>query len=198
VFPIRCLGCGKYDVWLCSDCVNQINPAGAECPNCRQPSLDSRTCPECRNQSPIDRLFVWSDYQNPLVQKSIHVLKYGFVGALAKTLGRILAQLLPTTTTFTLKQAVVIPVPLHWQRRNERGFNQTELLAISCAETLNLPCLNNALRRLKYTVPQATQSRHDRLTNLSGLFKLRSDLDLFGKIVIIIDDVPVLTPGRFS
>ena len=198
VFPIQCLGCHRYDFWLCANCLNKIKAARVECPQCRQPSQNSQTCPDCRNQTALDRLIVWADYQNPLVQKSIHALKYGFVSGLTGTLGQGLAQQILTSASPLPNNVVLIPVPLHWQRRNERGFNQAELLARSCADTLKLAYLPKALKRIKYTLPQATLSRHNRLTNLVSLFTLQPGLDFSGKIVIIIDDVPVLTPGRFS
>jgi ComF family protein len=193
VFPIRCLGCGRFDIWLCDECLSQTRTARAECPQCRQPNQNSRTCVACQTETALDRLIVWTDYQTPLVQKSIHALKYGFVSGLAIILGRMLAQRILESVSPMPSNIVLVPVPLHWQRQNERGFNQADLLAHGCAKVLQLPYQPKALKRLKHTPPQATLSRQDRLTNMVSLFGINPKLDLSDKIVIIIDDVATTT-----
>ncbi|MFA6198433.1 MAG: ComF family protein [Patescibacteria group bacterium] len=189
VFPIRCLGCGKFDIWICDECLARVKLAQVECPGCRRSMPTNQACIDCLSQISLDRLIVWADYQNPLIQKAIHALKYGFVAGLSTLLGRALAQQIMVYASPLPGSIVLVPVPLHWQRRNERGFNQATLLARAGAKVLNVPCWPHAIRRTKYTAPQATLSRQDRLSNLTGLFALDRGLDFSGKIVIIIDDV---------
>ncbi|HSI72549.1 MAG TPA: ComF family protein [Fimbriimonas sp.] len=81
---------------------------------------------------------------------------------------------------------VVIPVPIHWARRNERGFNQSELLASA------LPSSPELLKRIRRTRPQVGLTREQRMTNLSGAF-LASPL-ASGLSVLLIDDV--VTSGQ--
>lgn len=188
-FPIQCLGCGKFDVWICDECVARIKLAQIECPSCRRPMPTNQTCVGCRSQFPLDRLIVWADYQNTLVQKAIHALKYGFVTGLSTLLGQALARQITASASPLPDSIVLVPVPLHWQRYNERGFNQAALLAEVVSKVLKVTWSPLALKRNKYAAPQATLSRQDRLTNLNGLFQAKQGLDFSGKIVIIIDDV---------
>ena len=88
----------------------------------------------------------------------------------------------------------VVPVPLHWSRRRQRGFNQ----ASDLARHLGLP----AMRLLRRTRPTATQtglSAARRHGNVRGAFAVRRGLEglvgregrdrLEGLVVVLVDDV---------
>jgi ComF family protein len=114
---------------------------------------------------------------------------------LAWPLGEMLARAIPREEHFD----AIVPMPLHWQRRWERGFNQSELLARAIARRWNVPVVN-AIRRVKATAPQAGLTNSKRRLNMSGAFSARSFLGkrftstpLKGARVLLIDDV--LTTG---
>lgn len=65
----------------------------------------------------------------------------------------------------------IIPVPLHSNRQEWRGFNQAEELALQLAPVLDVP-VERALMRLRETETQAQMSREDRLANMDGAFEL--------------------------
>ena len=83
---------------------------------------------------------------------------------------------------------VVIPVPLHKNRQDLRGFNQSELIARKLSKKLNLPggC---ALARTKDTEAQVSLSREFRLTNLVGAFTCTDKEFITGKNILLVDDV---------
>jgi ComF family protein len=86
---------------------------------------------------------------------------------------------------------VVIPVPLHWWRRLQRGYNQSESLARALADHLQLPCRPRWLRRFRHTPRQTVQTPAQRWDNVRGVFRARPQVK--GKTVLLIDDV--LTTG---
>jgi ComF family protein len=86
---------------------------------------------------------------------------------------------------------VVVPVPLHWWRRLQRGYNQSEALAQALADYLRLPCRPRWLRRIHYTPRQTLQTPAQRWDNVRGVFRARPALK--GKTVLLVDDV--LTTG---
>jgi ComF family protein len=88
---------------------------------------------------------------------------------------------------------VVIPVPLHWWRRWNRGYNQSEALAIMLALRLKLPCRPGWLRRIRHTPEQTSQTPSERRENVRGAFRAGSWASLRGKRVLLVDDV--LTTG---
>jgi ComF family protein len=87
---------------------------------------------------------------------------------------------------------VIVPMPMHWIRRLERGANTPEVLAERLARRLALPVCP-MLKRRRHTVPQGSLARSARLTNLRQAFRLRSDYDCRGARVLLVDDV--LTTG---
>ena len=79
---------------------------------------------------------------------------------------------------------VVVPVPLHPWRHAVRGFNQ----AAELARPLPLPGVR-ALRRVRYTAPQADLPAEQRHANIRGAFQVRRSADVAGACIVLIDDV---------
>jgi ComF family protein len=84
---------------------------------------------------------------------------------------------------------VVVPVPLHWRRHWQRGYNQSEALARPLAARLNLPCRPRWLRRIRDTPHQAWQAPSDRPENVRDAFRARPRSPLAGHTVLLVDDV---------
>jgi ComF family protein len=89
----------------------------------------------------------------------------------------------------------VVPVPLHWRKQWDRGFNQSDLLARHIASRRGIPVLH-ALRRKRATAVQAGLASAGRRRNVAGAFLLRSgakmekiDPRLAGRKILLIDDV---------
>lgn len=91
----------------------------------------------------------------------------------------------------SLPAPVLIPVPLHWKRKWQRGFNQAEEISRTLSKLAHIPS-HNALKRRRNTQTQTKLGRSKRLHNLDGAFKLRS-LPKHFRTAILIDDV--LTTG---
>jgi len=84
---------------------------------------------------------------------------------------------------------IVVPVPLHRRREDERGFNQAELLARRLG-----PPVCRAVCRCRATAPQVGLSGEARLDNLRGAFALTAAArHVRGRRVALVDDV--LTTG---
>jgi ComF family protein len=88
---------------------------------------------------------------------------------------------------------MIIPVPLHPQRQQERGYNQALFLARICAQTLGIPLNNSLLYRKRETQTQAQLLPHDRYTNVAGAFSCSLPPTATNGLVkcriVIIDDV---------
>lgn len=86
------------------------------------------------------------------------------------------------------KSAVLVPVPLHWRKGMERGFNQSELLAHEASKVLDIPVLKRALTRKRMTTPQQSLEKSERFTNMENAFR-GDERKLSGKSVVIVDDI---------
>ena len=133
----------------------------------------------------FDEAFCYGAYSGTL-RELIHLFKYQGMRRLDRTLGALLADALPRDRQFD----AVTAVPLHWRRRWQRGFNQSELLAKVIARHRGLRRVS-ILRRAWATRAQAGLSNAERRENVSGAFRARRRLA--GMRVLLIDDV--LTTG---
>lgn len=83
--------------------------------------------------------------------------------------------------------AVLVPVPLHPRRQKERGYNQSELLAKAVGRRTGLAMVR-ALKRVRYTSPQAHQDGTGRWANIKDAFEPTPSLCSTG-VVVLVDDV---------
>jgi ComF family protein len=159
------------------------------CVSCRTPFLnqypldaDGR-CALCRSGlRGFDWAYCYGAYEGTLRQL-IHLYKYSRMKPLAKPLGDLLAAALPRDQQFD----GVVAVPLHWRRKWDRGFNQSELLARSIARRCGVPVLH-PVRRRRSTRAQAGLSNSRRRQNVAGAFVGKPGAAK-GLRILLIDDV---------
>jgi ComF family protein len=115
-------------------------------------------------------------------------LKYLKQFYLAGELARYCAETLQQDPRFSqLPSPVLVPVPLHWRRNWQRGFNQAEEIARTLSKLTGIPS-KKLLRRTRNTQTQTKLGRKQRLQNLHGAFTARTIPEHF-RSVILIDDV---------
>jgi ComF family protein len=199
LFPIRCISCGKEGLFICEECLETIPKNSFQvCPVCEKTiTSNGDVCNYCRqsHDSPINRLFVVSDYQNKLLAKSIHSFKYNFVSDLADPLGRLMVKTMLHLSSFPVPD-IIIPIPLHKRRMRWRGFNQSELLARAISENLlagiEIEVLPTAIARKHFTKPQMKVKDYvARQKNLEGCFVANKELyeKIKTKRILLVDDV---------
>jgi ComF family protein len=141
-------------------------------------------CAACRaGLRGFDRASSFGFYEGPL-RSLIHLFKYAGMKPLARTLAGFMEQALPVDERYD----AVVPVPLHWRKQWERGYNQAELLARHMAKRRGVP-LVKALRRKRPTAIQASLAVAGRRRNVAGAFLTRPQASLAGKRILLIDDV---------
>lgn len=87
---------------------------------------------------------------------------------------------------FLKETDILVPVPLHWRRERERGFNQARILADWTARTAGVP-VEELLVRKKATAPRSRIAPRLRTAIPDGVFQLNGSVK--GKRVTLIDDV---------
>lgn len=197
IFPDECRICAEplhevSRIPVCRTCLLKPEPLAAEyfCVQCRSPfrssfPLDEQgLCGLCRRGvRGFDAAYSYGFYEDQL-RELIHLFKYGRVQTLARPLGRLLSVALPRDQEFD----VIVPMPLHWRKRWQRGFNQSALLASEIGRRANIP-VKNALRRIRFTATQAGLTNAKRRLNVSGAFRASKGPALDGKRVLLVDDV---------
>lgn len=196
LFPKKCIGCKKLDTYFCKDCISDILQTDLVCPKCEKLAVGGQTHPVCRRRFGLDGLWSLGIYQNSL-REAIKQLKYGRVRGLAETLVDILVEYWAKYQPFVLDQIktsrgagwAIIPVPLHWWRGNDRGFNQSSLVGQMLSKKLGLAYCDG-LKRIRYTKSQVKLKGRQRKQNIFNAFASNSDYNLQPTpYILLIDDV---------
>lgn len=118
----------------------------------------------------------------------IYDLKYHDRPDIGEDMGRLMANEMQLAHYFDGID-VLLPVPLSRKRLRQRGYNQSEQLAIGISDIIHLPIITKALRRKHFLKSQTRLSRHERQENVEDMFELRDSSLLEGKHVLLIDDI---------
>jgi len=177
---------------VCRTCLNTAQAFTPEfhCRRCRTPfanrfPLDQEgVCRLCRGGgNRFDAAYTFGSYDGTL-RRLIHLLKYEGVESVAAPLGRHLSEALPREQNFDW----IVPVPMHWRRRLQRGFNHAEVLATELARRTGIPA-ERGLKRNRRTAPQAQLTGAARRRNLAGAFRVADRFEVKGKRILLVDDV---------
>lgn len=137
-------------------------------------------------------------YQDPLVKELIWEVKYAGNRTLASRLAEILhdvieSELMERNIFEKFGTVLLIPMPISDKRRNERGWNQTELI---CEEVKKLDVaqrlryVSGQLCKVRHTESQTrTASKKERLENLHDSMRVMHPLSVEGRCVVLVDDV---------
>lgn len=187
VFPPHCQACGRAGQWFCDRCIGAVNylrpPLCVRCGLQSDDGLDCRACLRHPLPPALDGLRAVAHYDGEL-RRVIHALKYEHMTALAEPLGRMLNTYL---AQHPLPFDLIVPVPLHPERREDRGYNQAELLAKVIARQCGVALNASALVRKLNTTPQVGLNETERRRNVRDAFHCAQRLD--GLRVLVVDDV---------
>jgi ComF family protein len=112
-------------------------------------------------------------------------MKYEGYFALAHPLAELMIQAWPK---WQIPVDLVIPIPLHSERKRQRGYNQAELLVEIIQPRLEWECNPQALRRHRRTAPQVGLDIYKRRKNVQGAFAAEEML-VSNRRILLVDDV---------
>lgn len=185
--PHQCLICKKEGSLLCQPCsFTALARSKPSCFKCMASSPSNKTCSSCLTITPI--LQVWSAaLYTGTAQDLVKQLKFQRAKAAATTIATAIHQCLPRMPP----DALVCPIPTANSRIRTRGYDQACLVAKHIAKLQNLKYAEPLLRIS--TTRQVGSSRQERFSQLELAFKVRKPSVIYGKDILIIDDV--LTTG---
>jgi ComF family protein len=140
--------------------------------------------PARRDPSPLDCVLAPWRFGGSLAI-AIRRLKFTRAVYVARAVAPLWAPLVAAAVAET--GGIVVPVPLHWRRRMQRGFDQAWLLARHACAHARLPRPVSALRRTRWSVPQSTLPASERAANVADAFAVR--MSVAGRAVVLVDDV---------
>ncbi len=201
IYPPVCRVCetqlDSYDkICICDACWKTFEqPLEPICPKCgselERPVQENKPCPNC--PTPIYYNAAKAAFRhNGAVRKIIHEYKYNSIKEMSFPLGNFMAKHLHKHFD-VYPSTIIAPVPLHWTRKLQRGFNQSYLLSAIIGNLLNIPVEKYSLVRRKITKTQQGLSRRERQHNLLGAFGVINPAAFLNKNIILIDDVMTTT-----
>jgi len=125
-------------------------------------------------------------------QQMIHKLKYKNQKYIGEKLGQIYGSELIVDGVFN-NIDYIIPVPLHTKRQYQRGYNQSEQIAVGLKKFLKAEVLTNILYRKIYTTSQTRKHRYERWKNIENVFGIKNAHKISEKNILLVDDI--LTTG---
>ena len=174
LFPDRCFICDevmlhqKDNFYLCTDCTEKLQALQVvhACPLCGRPDpFDDDYCEVCLSHGrKFDRALTCFSYEEPIRSSILQYKFYGrrdFVQSFSALLYR---RLLPELAEHSFDM-VVYP-PMTKKSFNERGYNQSKLLAKELSKQTGIPCCKDAFIKIKETPKQSTLNYLDRKKNV--------------------------------
>ena len=183
IFPRHCVACGRTNPTgeyehICPDCVKTLRLLnGARCTICSEPIgpiglPNIHGCPKCAERKfKFDKSLCLCTFDG-VARDMVHELKYRTGAYIIHDMAKI-AKKFPELNEF-LKDAILVPIPLHNTRAISRKYNQSELIAKMLIQTF--PNTNakvkTILKRTRSTPTQTTLDRNARALNIKDAFAL--------------------------
>jgi ComF family protein len=125
---------------------------------------------------------------NTLSQRLIHDLKYNNYQSIGTLLGKAIATQIQQSNRYT-QFDYIVPLPLHYKRVKQRGYNQSELIATEVSRQLGVPLNTTNVYRIRNNESQTQKSLTERIENVKDLFALYDSTLFANKTILLIDDV---------
>lgn len=172
LFPFTCVGCQAADYIICPRCTTTL-----------------LGYPTVTTKLGAYKVIALSPLTNVVMHEAIHVCKYY---SIRDIISEVLS-LYECRISQLSSADIFVPIPIHMSRKNERGFNQSEVIAQNLAQRFS-KIHANPLAKIKKTPSQVScKTKTARLQNIKDSFMLRDADGIRNKHVVLVDDV--LTTG---
>lgn len=170
---------------ICAGCDAELPRIACSCRQCGIPLEHDSLCGDCLIAAPaFSRCIAPLRYEAP-ISHLVGSFKYQSNFNHGRILSQLLIERLQREDLTSID--ALIPVPLHWWRRWQRGFNQTEIIADEVSRALDLPMQTRWLRKIRSGTPQQDLDADARQRNLRDAFVCTRNLA--GLHIAVIDDV---------
>lgn len=178
IYPPTCGICGKINSnWLCNKCKMKLQKEFKY--------QTDRADEEC-NKNFIEHHYFFK-YEN-FIRSQILALKFQEKPYIYKTISSFLKKTQKSFKNLE-KYDIILIVPVSNQRKKERGYNQSELIAKEISKIIKAPIVRGVLYKTKNTVPQSSLNKKQRENNVKGVYKVINTIKLKNKKMLLIDDI---------
>ncbi|MCQ2491126.1 MAG: ComF family protein [Ruminococcus sp.] len=172
IYPSRCPVCN--DIIGANDCF---------CPKCSEILVRYEGSFHIRGSSG----FVAAYEYRPDMSEAVMLMKRGTMGNAPYAFGSAIAERLAEAGMNSAE--LLVPVPMYRSDLHRRGGNQSRLIAEVVGRKLGICVDSGAVIKSTETLPQKELRKHEREVNMRGAFTVRKPEAVFGKKIILIDDI---------
>lgn len=151
------------------------------------------------NENPVKKVFygrvevehatsLLDFHKKSAVQKLIHQLKYKGQQDIGSFLGKWLGEQMLESDMFS-EVDLVVPVPLHKKKLQQRGYNQVENFGREISAVLQIPYIDSALIKTSFSTTQTIKARLARWGNMEESFVLADPAAVSNRHVLLVDDI---------
>ena len=197
-FPSFCRLCGGLldqpgERVVCADCWEKARPRqSSTCPACGrfyEGAGESHFCRRCLDRRPPFSVHRSCGKYEGTLKDLVLLFKYRRASVLGKGLAGFAFQAVGGDERLWQGIDALAPVPLHPQRKRERGFNQARVFAKELAKLKGLKLVDGALIKVRNVPPQTSLEAGDRAENVRGAYLVRREDRIRGKVILLADDV---------
>lgn len=120
--------------------------------------------------------------------RAVYKIKYFDMPDIGVDIGEIMGKMMKEAR-FTDDIDVILPVPLAKERKRQRGFNQSEMIAQGISYATGIRVVTGAVSRVSFHGSQTKRDRQGRTENVENAFRLKNGKLVTGKHVLIVDDI---------
>lgn len=201
--PHHCVLCqSTAKEYLCTPCISDLPWLTSQiCTQCSLPLMQdlssnalnnhTRLCGECLTKPPnVDKTICAFSYEFPLNDIILQFKDQADIAA-----GKFLTTQLPASIKHAYRNNPlpqrIIPVPMHWKKRLQRGFNQADIISQHLNKALKIKVIH-PIKKCTPTANQHQLNKRQRQHNLQNSFILtkKSHIALAGiEHIALVDDV---------
>lgn len=173
-FPKKCGVCGKIGVEICNTCKKELKKL--EINKIQNFFLENN------KKIKVKKMYLYK--YDGIIRKLLINYKFNDASYLADTFAHLIKnnkKIYDILKTYD----IIIPVPLHKKRRQERGYNQTELIA----KKLGIKVETDCLIKVKNVKPQSMKKARERKLEIADAYSLQNIEKIRGKKILIFDDI---------
>ena len=176
IFPPVCGICNKeINTYLCGKCEKEINKI---------------TC--VGENKYKDKYFSTHMYlfkYEGIIRNKIISYKFNDKPYLYKTFCEIFVKN-KKVCEFIKNYDIIISVPMYKKKKNQRGYNQSELIAKETAKKVeNIEYRNDILIKIRNTAKQSSLNKEQRKENLKNAYVVNNNEYILNKNILIFDDI---------
>lgn len=178
IYPQECLICGKLNPnTICNKCENKINQ-----------ELKYTYLKKIRNEYYFENQIYFFEYKD-YIRRLIIDYKFKDKSYLYKLFSEIIIKN-EKICSILKSYDIIIPVPIHYKRKKERGYNQSYLIARDIANKIkNIKLENKVVIKKIDNKKQSDLTKIERINNVKDVYEIINKERIKNKKIILIDDI---------